>query len=312
MTMKQIVPDYYAQFRCIAGDCRHSCCIGWEIDIDEETLARYKRTEGPMGERLRKSIDFDCDCPHFITGTDGRCPFLNGDNLCDLIIALGEDALCGICDMHPRFRNDFSDRTELGLGLCCEEAARLILTREEPIHLVVLDDDGGDEEADESDLYLYSVRDNALAIMQDRSFSYDERVENLSLFFDFPLPEANPRAWAEVYLGLERLDEAWTQCLRSLQSPFTPQSFPHRNTAWEQLTVYFLYRHLPAALWDGDIESKLAFAVLSTQLLRWLCAAKGGADFDDLLELARMYAAEIEYSDENLELLFEALQSERE
>ena len=306
--MKTIVPDYYSQFHCIAGDCRHSCCIGWEIDIDEDTLKTYKTIEGEMGERLRANIDFDCDCPHFITGPDGRCPFLNGENLCDLILTLGEEALCGICDMHPRFRNDFSDCTELGLGLCCEEAARLILTRAEPMQLTVLEDDGREEDVDESDLYLYSVRNNAIAILQDREFSYAERAEHLAMAFDIDLPERSHAKWAELFLDLERLDESWTALLRSLQADFTPNAFPLWDTAWEQLAVYFLYRHLPAALWDGDVESKIAFALLSVQMLQWLCSAKPDVCFDDLLEFARMYASEIEYSDENLERLFTALQ----
>ena len=302
--MKLYVPDYYPQFRCIADRCRHSCCIGWEIDIDEDTLQTYRQAEGEIGQRLRESIDFDCDCPHFITGDDGRCPFLNDENLCDLIIAMGEEALCSICDLHPRFRNEFSDRTEMGLGLCCEEAARLILSHQDPVRLICTADDGVEEDTDDSDLYLYNVRDNAVALMQDRSFSYDERTEHLAMVFDFDLPAQDPAKWAEVYLGLERLDESWTELLKSLEADFTPAPLPQYDLQWEQLTVYFLYRHLPAALWDGDVESKLGFAVLSTWMLRWLLAANPETE---LGELARMYAAEIEYSDENLELLFEQL-----
>ena len=305
--MKTMVPDYYPLFRCIAGACQHSCCIGWEIDIDEDTLETYKTIDGEIGERLQASIDFDCDCPHFITGADGRCPFLNKDNLCDLILGLGEEALCGICDMHPRFRNDFSDRTELGLGLCCEEAARLILTREAPMQLITLEDDGIEEECDESDLYLYSVRDNAFAIMQDREFSYTERTEHLAIAFGIDLPAPQPAHWADVYLELERLDENWTVLLDSLRSDFSPNSFPQWDNVWEQLAMYFLYRHLPAALWDGDVESKISFALLSVQLIQWLCSAKENVSFNDLLELVRMYSSEIEYSDENLGLIFERL-----
>ena len=37
-----IVPSYYKKFKCIAGECKHSCCKGWEIDIDEKSLARYE------------------------------------------------------------------------------------------------------------------------------------------------------------------------------------------------------------------------------------------------------------------------------
>ena len=29
------VPDYFSEFSCIAGDCKDSCCLGWEIDIDD-------------------------------------------------------------------------------------------------------------------------------------------------------------------------------------------------------------------------------------------------------------------------------------
>ena len=34
--MKGCRPEYYDRFRCIAGACKDSCCIGWEIDVDEE------------------------------------------------------------------------------------------------------------------------------------------------------------------------------------------------------------------------------------------------------------------------------------
>ena len=40
--MKQFIPDYLNSFKCIADKCRHSCCIGWEIDIDKNTLDFYK------------------------------------------------------------------------------------------------------------------------------------------------------------------------------------------------------------------------------------------------------------------------------
>ena len=41
-----IVPAFYPAFRCKAGECRHSCCRGWEIDIDENTLSTYQCLPG--------------------------------------------------------------------------------------------------------------------------------------------------------------------------------------------------------------------------------------------------------------------------
>ena len=29
-------PTFYRDFKCIANRCTDSCCIGWEIDIDED------------------------------------------------------------------------------------------------------------------------------------------------------------------------------------------------------------------------------------------------------------------------------------
>ena len=85
--MEIYAPDYYGDFVCIADKCRHSCCIGWEIDIDDNTLDYYSSVEGAFGTRLRENIS-QGDNPHFILGSDERCPFLNQSNLCDIYTEL--------------------------------------------------------------------------------------------------------------------------------------------------------------------------------------------------------------------------------
>ena len=39
--MKVTVPDYYKDFKCIAGACEDTCCAGWQIVIDKKTLKKY-------------------------------------------------------------------------------------------------------------------------------------------------------------------------------------------------------------------------------------------------------------------------------
>ena len=34
--MQYVYPDYYPKFHCLAQRCRHSCCIGWEIECSQE------------------------------------------------------------------------------------------------------------------------------------------------------------------------------------------------------------------------------------------------------------------------------------
>ena len=163
--MNIYVPDYYPAFHCIASRCRHTCCAGWEIDIDAESLARYERLPGAFGERVRQGIGLD-GAPHFILTKDERCPLLNRDNLCELILREGEDALCQICRDHPRFRNYYSTRIEMGLGLVCEEAARVILTWPRPLRLIRLEGNEA-ETPTEDERYLLALREEWIASIRE-------------------------------------------------------------------------------------------------------------------------------------------------
>ena len=205
--MNVYVPEYYPAFRCVASECHHTCCAGWEIDIDEESLARYQRLPGAFGERVRRSIGRD-GTPHFILTKEERCPLLTEDNLCELILREGEGALCQICADHPRFRNYFSGRIEMGLGLVCEEAARLILSWPKPLRLIRLEGDGA-EEPTEDERYLFDLRAQWLNSIEEegprarlletlifRHLSdalYDGRLEERIDFIR--------RAWAEITDG---------------------------------------------------------------------------------------------------------------
>ncbi len=308
--MKLIAPSYYPAFRCIADKCRHSCCIGWEIDIDPDTRAQYRRIPGAFGERLNAAIA-DGKVSSFRLGPDERCPMLNENGLCDLITELGEGALCQICADHPRFRSYFADRTEIGLGLCCEEAARLILGQKVSMRLICLSDDGEPAELPEEEAELLALRDGLIARMQDGTRPLEDRLAALLNAVHFVLPD---RDWAAVYRGLERLDPRWDEVLDALPRRISDAA-PTRLSdcpinpfgAYENFAVYLLYRHLPGALDDEDIPGRVAFCVLSTRVLMALCAAKADCSLAECTELARMYSAEIEYSEDNMAALLDAL-----
>ncbi len=299
--MKIIVPDYYPEFRCIAGACRHSCCIGWEIDIDENTYARYRQESGPLGQRLQDNIELAGTTVSFRLDEKERCPFLTQDGLCDIILHLGEGALCQICRDHPRFRADFSDRTEIGLGLCCEEAARIILHRESPLSLITLSEDGETQSLTREEEELLSRRDTLIAIAQDRSVSMDSRINRLCIAAGAVRPEFDFARWADFYLSLEQMDPAWARLLRESVKKQPDTQVP--ETAQEQLLVYFLFRHMSSAADEIDFAARAAFAVLSTGMIAEIASRSGVS----LSEAARLYSAEIEYSEENTEELLEEL-----
>lgn len=296
--MRYVQPDYMAEFACIAGACRHSCCIGWEIDVDEDTLARYLDTPGEWGARLREGIDPQAGC--FRLTPDERCPFLNADGLCEIILHDGEDALCGICAEHPRFYQELAGCEEAGLGLCCEEAARLILTREAPVRLCCWGDDP--DEPDPAEVALAALRDELTGLAQDRTQGILQRVDDIHRRCGIPIESTAPGRWADTLRGLERLEPAWTQLLDSLDDAPHGVHPPALERPLEQLLVYLLYRHVPQAAGDGDVQGHVALALMLWRLVRRL----GLAGLDALLEAARLCSAEIEYSDVNGDALREA------
>lgn len=129
--MKIVVPDYYKDFKCIAGACEDTCCAGWEVDVDEESFRRYKSVEGDLGNRLADVMipkEEGEGCTFRLT-PDKRCPFLNEKNLCDIYTELGESALCETCTYFPRFVHDYGSVREIGPAPSCFTAALLMVNR---------------------------------------------------------------------------------------------------------------------------------------------------------------------------------------
>ncbi|MBQ6558031.1 MAG: flagellin lysine-N-methylase [Clostridia bacterium] len=298
--MKYIAPDYYMNFSCIADKCVHNCCIGWEIDIDEKTLEYYKTAGGDIGSRLEKAIITENGTAYFKLDEKDRCPFLNDKNLCDIITGLGEKHLCNICADHPRFRNFFGDRVETGIGLSCESAARLILGNREKVQLVIIQTDDTEETEYEEEQSFYSFRNKLFSLLQNRLKPLNERIAELNII----LPEKTYSEWSDIYAGMEILDPDWKTILKKLKNADETELTPQTDyKPYEQLIIYFLYRHLADGIYNGTIRARMAFALHASQIIHALCAVTG----EDITEIARMYSAEIEYCEENTEMLFKIL-----
>lgn len=175
--MKYTIPHYFEDFRCVAAECKDTCCAGWAIMIDEETLEKYKNMEGAFGNRLRNSIDWENGsfCQY-----NKRCAFLNEDNLCDLHLEAGEHMLCDTCRDYPRHMEEFEGVREGSLSLSCIEAAKLILGCKEPVQFIYFEDDIEDEEYEDFDYLLYTkladAREKILTVLQNRDMDIMMRL----------------------------------------------------------------------------------------------------------------------------------------
>ena len=174
-------PDYYRQFKCIADKCEATCCAGWQIVVDEESLDKYKAVSDshPFKERLNTSIDWDEEV--FKQDKCRRCAFLNEKNLCDMFTALGEESLCYTCTTYPRHIEEFENLREVSLSISCPEVARILLGRNERVTFYEEETDEEDSFEDYEDFdelmfgILQDVRVVMLEILQDRTLDISTR-----------------------------------------------------------------------------------------------------------------------------------------
>lgn len=177
--MEYIRPDYYKKFVCVAGECEDSCCSGWQIAIDDESLEKYERyKEGGFANRLHNCINFE-EQVFERDFESGRCAFLNEDNLCDIYAEISEDYLCRTCAEFPRHTEEYEDVREISLSLACPVAAELILSRTKSVSFEREETDEVDEDWD-FDYLLFSkvadTRDLIVQILSDRSQTVEERM----------------------------------------------------------------------------------------------------------------------------------------
>ncbi len=178
--MKRLIMDEYADFECIGGACPATCCCGWQVRIDPKSAERYKAVEGDFGEELREYIKTLKDGrSYFEMQNNGRCPFLNKDNLCRIYRTLGPEAMCETCQKYPREIYCVGDIQFAAVSISCPEAGRLILGKAEKAQYAYHEDEEGTY-GDNTDWNSFNLAIRTYTtlngIFQEREFYVRERI----------------------------------------------------------------------------------------------------------------------------------------
>ena len=307
--MRITVPDYYEAFQCLGGQCPHTCCEKWEVVIDDATAARYAAETGTLGKRLRDTLRRDEDGDWCFPLRGGRCPFLDGENLCEIHRTLGQDATSVTCQEHPRFVEDYGAFREVTLSASCPAANALLLGSEAPLTFHVLETAEPEEDGDEWLEVLLPLRAALLETLADRSVPLRQRLRS----FLTQAAQAQPRldggetpdetleplfpAALELLASLEVLDEDWPSLLRQAELAEIVSQPPQ---LLERIAVYFAFRYLLKAVNDGDLLGRAELCVFAVLVLERLAAVCG------LPEALRRFSAEVEHDDDNLDALLDA------
>ncbi len=329
--MKTRVPDYYSSFACLAGACPDTCCGQWEIVVDPAAKARYLSAGGRLGRRIRAALTTQ-DGEDCMVLDHGRCPLLTEDGLCAIVLEKGEDFLSTTCHTHPRFTEIYGGLAETMLSISCPEAARLLLDREAPLTFVTGEDGTPIDSPNDLDPDLFRVllesRETAFALIQNRRRPMADRLALMLCFAHRLQRLLDQKAWTvcgrlcdryrnvkgqeRQLIRIRRLRLSRNRSklgeiprlLRSMEhlSPDFPRAIDAMTGPdWaanalpmEQLAMYYLFRWWLKAANDGQLWRQAACAVS--------CLAVAGlpGSFQDA---ARLYAKEVEHSEENMSLL---------
>ena len=300
--MEIYAPKYYLDFKCKASNCKHSCCIGWEIDVDKKSLENYANLKGLYKEEILKSIEHN-PTPHFKLLKDKKCPHLDPKGLCKIISNFGEDCLCDICREHPRFYNYTPLGLEVGLGLSCEESCRIILSS--PFYDEFIKVGLTSEDAEDFEFNPLPIRDKIFAVLKDEKLSYKQKLVILSTEFSVNLKELSDCDWKDVLSSLEYLDESHKELFLNYSS--TASNTPENLEIYlERALAYFVFRHLPKAQSECEIKSYLGLCLFLERLLCSVLRAKKAFSLNEIIPLATTLSEEIEYNEDNVEnILFQ-------
>lgn len=330
--MKEYIPDYYRDFQCIADQCKDSCCIGWEIMIDMDSYRKYQKVQGKFHDQLMNGIEYG-NPPVFHLDSCERCVFLNEKNLCNIYIQLGEDALCEICTQHPRFHNEYGTICQSGLGMACEEAARLIFESKEFKLEMIQDTRDNKENCFEEKIFKIQV--DLLNILKRKEKSIEERIEAVfdlvkviqdELNHTGELPdnlqkesikqnhilrqmreESYIKNWLSIYQQLDFMDQEIQKIF--IESEQNIQKIKNRkldDQYMESLMSYFIYRYFMKSCEDDNLIDKIKFAILNCLMIEVMNQYYQIKNvMKTPIEIARIYSKEIEYSQENIDEIFE-------
>lgn len=197
-----LMPQYMRRFACVGGECEDTCCIGWRVNIDQETYKKYRRVRHPeLSPLFEKAVNRNRSNPSpgnyakIRLRTDGACPFLTEERLCRIQLSLGEEYLSDTCYTYPRTYNEVNGVIEKSATLSCPEAARLALLNpavmefdrlEEPLArpgtVKAVLHTGAPRWASQPQRYFWDLRVFAVDILQNRTCSLEDRLILLGMF----------------------------------------------------------------------------------------------------------------------------------
>lgn len=126
--------DFFENFKCKCGACKHTCCSGWKIAVSKKEY--YKLVTLDCSKQLADRIESAFIVPEYPTDEEyrkiapnylGYCPLLDENGLCMIHEELGPSALSEVCRSYPRSYKKINNTYEATCTNSCEKVIELLM-----------------------------------------------------------------------------------------------------------------------------------------------------------------------------------------
>jgi hypothetical protein len=119
--------DLYRDFSCLAGKCPSTCCSGWKICVDTESVERFRSlSDETLREDILEHMVQRDGQYYFKNSRDGRCGMLDEDGLCRIQRNTEESVLCVTCRKYPRLAGKVRGDVWMSMAASCPVVASFL------------------------------------------------------------------------------------------------------------------------------------------------------------------------------------------
>lgn len=214
--MKYLFMEFFTEFQCVGGECPDTCCRGWNIYVDEESMKKYAQLPEVLRYQVLENI-MEKDGKNMMKlDGEGCCPFLNSCGLCDLYEMISPDALCDTCQLYPRKIVNYYDTMMLTVSLSCPEVVRQLLEKKDTLGFRYVEDDTYVDTTDADWLW------------------YNELINGLVITVEI-LQERNVPLWKRLHLVLDISEQVQKYADEGKLADLRSKIQIYKNPEWRKL-----------------------------------------------------------------------------
>ena len=120
------------------------------------------------GKNLSEYVETKDDSRVICLNSENKCPFLNKEKLCKLVLELGDETLSNTCKTFPREIHEFDNRVEYSLVSCCPEVIDMLNRQEKLTFDMNIEFRCQDT--------LFQIRQLLISIIQKQEYSLSESL----------------------------------------------------------------------------------------------------------------------------------------